>query len=73
MGNNMCHKCCGVCSLIVGILILINMYLWPRWLGVDGWVTFFGVLAILGGLIKLLIPNKCPDCNVMMDKPMKKK
>lgn len=72
MMGNMCHKCCGIMSLIVGILVLINMYLWPKWLGLDGWVGFFGVIAIITGVLSLLMKNKCADCCAMMSKPMKR-
>ena len=78
MGNGMCHKCCGVMKLVTGALLLVNAYVWPRWLGVDGWVAFVAVLMVLGGFLKLVLPNKCPHCNAMqcggeMSAPKKKR
>ncbi|MBS3116430.1 hypothetical protein J4421_02415 [Candidatus Woesearchaeota archaeon] len=71
----MCKKCCGVCTLVTGVLLLLNAFVWPRWLGVDGWVQFVAVLMVLWGFITLVVPNKCPSCNVMcteMEKGMSK-
>jgi len=62
MGSNACQKCCGIMSLVTGALLLLNAYVWPKWLGIDGWVTFIAVLLVLGGFIKLAVPNKCPGC-----------
>ena len=66
MHGNVCKRCSGVCSLVVGALVLVNAFLWPRWLGIDGWVTFLGLLLVIGGFIKLVIPNKCSGCNAMI-------
>ena len=76
MGNGMCHKCGGVMKLVTGALLLVNAYVWPRWLGVDGWVAFVAVLMVLGGFLKLVMPNTCPHCHAMQcggDMPAPKK
>lgn len=59
----MCHRCHGIMKLVFGALLLLNAFVWPRWLGIDGWVQFVAVLMVLGGFIKLVVPNKCPACN----------
>jgi hypothetical protein len=58
-----CHspKCMGTMKIIVGALILLNAFVWPRWLGVDGWISFFAVLIILCGLAKILHPSCGPS------------
>ncbi len=76
-----CHspKCKGVMKIVVGILILLNAFVWPMWLGIDGWVSFAAVLMILCGIIKLFHPccktESCcmPAKPAMAAKPMKKK
>jgi protein-S-isoprenylcysteine O-methyltransferase Ste14 len=68
MGGHMCHKCHGIFKLVLGLLLLLNAFVWPLWLGIDGWVSWFGVLFVLMGLVKLLVPNKCKSCNAMQKK-----
>ena len=58
----MCTKCAGVCKLVTGGLILLNAFVWPKWDGIDGWFAWIGVLFVLFGALKLLVPNKCPGC-----------
>lgn len=61
----MCKKCHGTKHLVMGALLLLNAFVWPRWVGFDGaksWVSFFAVLLVLGGFVKLVMPNKCPGC-----------
>ena len=58
----MCHKCSGVCKLVLGALLLLNAFVWPKWLGIDGWVSFLAVLFVLLGFVKLVVPNKCAAC-----------
>ncbi len=53
----------------VGVLVLLNAFVWPQWLGIDGWVTFFGVLLVLGGLVMLVMPKHDGYCET----PKKKK
>jgi len=47
------HKMKGVGMLVLGLLILANAYL--EFLT---WAGFLGVLLVLGGLLKLLMPMK---------------
>ncbi len=58
----MCKKCAGTMKLVVGALLLLNAFVWPKWLGVDGWVSFLGLLMVLGGFVMLVVPNKCSGC-----------
>ncbi len=44
-------------TLVLGVLILLNVYVWPKWMGIDGWVAFAGVLLVLGGLLTWWKPN----------------
>ena len=46
----------GVMMLVVGVLVLVNVY----WQFLD-WATFVGVLLVLGGLMKLAMPG-CRKC-----------
>ena len=66
--HGMCGRCHGGMKLATGVLLLLNAFVWPRWLGVDGWVSFVAVLMVLGGLVKLAMPT-CGHCEA----PMKKK
>ena len=76
-----CHsaKCVGTMKIVFGALVLLNAFLWPRWLGVDGWISFFAVLAVLGGLVHLLHPrcgprSSCCEAPVIAKKsPVKKR
>jgi uncharacterized membrane protein HdeD (DUF308 family) len=47
------HKMKGVGMLVLGFLILANVY----W-GLLNWAAFIGTLLVLGGLLKLLLPCK---------------
>jgi hypothetical protein len=40
--------------LLLGLLIFLNIFVWPRWLGIDWWMLFFGVLLVIGGIVKSL-------------------
>ncbi len=66
--EDMCHKCMAIKKLVIGVLLLVNAFVWPRWLGIDGWVSFVAVLMVLLGLVKLLVPNKCKGCMAMSKK-----
>jgi len=67
-----CSKCVGVKKAVLGVLILLNFFVWPKWTGFDGWVAFFGVLFLLGGIVRVLKPS-CGCCNESCDMPAKKK
>ena len=62
MGDCMCKKCGGVYKIVFGALLLMNAYGFPGWSGIDGWIKWLAVLMVLGGVLKLVIPNKCPGC-----------
>ncbi len=62
MGDCMCKRCHGVYKIVFGALLLLNAFVWPRWLDIDGWVSWVAVLMVLGGALMLLVPNKCPNC-----------
>ena len=46
-----CGKCSGWLKALLGILMLINLFVWPKWTGVDGWLAFAAVLLVLCGII----------------------
>ena len=63
-------KCHGVKKIVFGALLLLNAFVWPQWLGIDGWVAWLAVLAILCGVVLMFHPKEnC--CSV--PKPAKKK
>ena len=62
MGDCMCKKCGGVYKIVFGALLLLNAFVWPLWMGIDGWIKWLAVLMVLGGALKLIVPNKCPGC-----------
>ena len=57
-----CHspKCIGMMKIILGVLILLNAFVWPKWLGVDGWISFAAVLIVLCGLVHIFHPSCSP-------------
>jgi len=63
------HKCWGAKKLVIGVLILLNAFVWPQWLGLEGWIKFAGALMILGGLVMLVTPKHDNCCET----PKKKK
>jgi len=44
----------GLKKVVMGALLLLNGFVWPKWLGIDGWVKFFAVLMVLFGLVHLI-------------------
>ena len=54
LGN--CAKCWGAKELVLGLLILANVY-YLNW----DWWTFVGAVIALAGAVKLVYP-KCPHC-----------
>ncbi|MBI2668699.1 hypothetical protein HYX14_02545 [Candidatus Woesearchaeota archaeon] len=70
--HGMCGKCHGVMKLVVGALLLLNAFVWPLWLGIDGWVAYVAVLMVLGGFIKLVMPT-CGHCGTEMMEMKKKR
>lgn len=51
-----CHKCHSGKVLLLGVLILLNV-----WLDIVSWWSFVGIILVLLGLIKWAWP-KCPHC-----------
>jgi len=54
--NGTCHRCWGAKLVVIGALILVNVYLTNI-----PWAAFIGGLLILGGLAKLVMPH-CGHC-----------
>ncbi|MGV8171144.1 MAG: hypothetical protein ACP5OA_00450 [Candidatus Woesearchaeota archaeon] len=57
-------KCSGVLLGLLGVLILINLFVWPKWLGVDGWLGFFALLMIFGGVWKSAMSGCGCKCEI---------
>lgn len=62
--GGMCNKCKGGFKLVLGLLVLANVY-YLNW----SWWTFLGTILVLGGIAKMVKPC-CPhcDCNMSMKK-----
>ncbi|MBI4983586.1 hypothetical protein HZC32_02995 [Candidatus Woesearchaeota archaeon] len=64
-------ECCGrvhaVMKLVFAVLLLVNIFLWPQWLGIDGWIAFVAVLMVLWSVVKLIWPSCC-SCNCEVEK-----
>jgi hypothetical protein len=56
-----CRRCHGMFMGLIGVLILINICVWPQWTGIDGWIGFFAVLMIIFGICKSVMPA-CNCC-----------
>ena len=55
----MCNgKCMSIKKIVIGLLLLLNAFVWPKWLGIDGWLAWIAVLMVLGGVLMLVLP-KC--------------
>ncbi|MBT5342000.1 hypothetical protein HOL59_00275 [Candidatus Woesearchaeota archaeon] len=64
-------KCHGTKKIVFGALLLLNAFVWPQWLGIDGWISWLAVLVVVGGVAMLFHPN-C-DSGACAPKPAKKK
>ena len=55
-------KCHSWKKIVLGLLILCNIYIWPLWTrDITAWMAFFGVLLVLFGIVHLVWPcNCCP-------------
>ena len=68
--EGVCGRCHARKKVVLGALVLLNIYVWPKWVGsIDKWLAFYGVLAIIGGIVMFIMPG-CPHCKE--DMPMKK-
>ena len=54
--GGMCPKCHGAKGLVIGLIILANVY-WPF----ANWWTLIGALFVIGGLLKFVMPC-CSHC-----------
>ena len=61
VGIMMCKHCAGLKGIFVGGLLLLNAFVWPLWTGIDGWLKWIGILMVVGGALKLILPA-CPNC-----------
>jgi len=59
----MCHcKCKNIKKIVYGLLLLLNAFVWPQWMGIDGWLAWIGVLMVFSGALMLVLPKcKCED------------
>lgn len=55
--NGVCSKCYGLKKVVWGALLLLNVWVWPKWLGVDGWVSWIAVLLVIAGVLKVIKPS----------------
>ena len=46
MGDCMCKRCHGVYKIVFGALLLLNAFVWPLWMGIDGWIKWLAVLMV---------------------------
>ena len=62
MGHE-CKKCCGIMKIVFGGLLLLNAFIWPLWMGIDGWIKWIAVLFVFFGFLKLVVPkDACKEC-----------
>jgi hypothetical protein len=53
-------KCHAVMKVVFGGLLLLNAFVWPKWLGLDGWISWIAVLVVLKGVLMFFHPkDKC--------------
>ncbi len=64
-------KCVAVKKIVFGLLLLLNAFLWPQWLGIDGWVAWIALLMVVFGSIMAVAP-KCGGCHSGTCEPPKK-
>ena len=63
--GGLCWRCRGAMKVCRGALLLLNAFVWPKWLGVDGWVSWVAVLLIVSGVLKML-KSGCGHCEMPM-------
>jgi len=76
----MCNgKCMSIKKIVIGLLLLLNAFVWPKWLGIDGWLAWIAVLMVLLGALMLVCPkckcqdNKCSEMPATKTAPKKRK
>jgi len=68
----MCGRCFAAKKVVLGALVLLNIYVWPKWTGSwDKWIAFFAALMILAGIVKFFVPC-CPHAKEAAPAPAKK-
>ncbi len=63
-GANICGGCHGAKKIVVGLLLLLNAFIWPLWVDLSGWISWVAVLMVVGGIVMLFKPNGCGHCAV---------
>ena len=59
--DGVCAKCHAVMKVVIGGLILLNLF-FIKWTGTfEKWAQFIAVLFIIKGVIKFIMPN-CSHC-----------
>ena len=59
-GGGMCGRCKAGKKIVIGALVLLNIYVWPQWIGtIDKWAMFVAVLSIILGVLMFVMPG-CP-------------
>ncbi|HLD72172.1 MAG TPA: hypothetical protein VJA23_01160 [Candidatus Nanoarchaeia archaeon] len=60
-------------GLVFCLLLLLNVFVWPLWQGVDGWIAYLAVLGVLWCLLTLIWPKWFNDNGYSVKAPAKKK
>jgi len=56
----------------LGVLIVLNAFIWPKWTGVDGWMAFIGILLMFVGVWKSIVHGcSCPKDACCKSEPAK--
>ena len=63
----------GLKKIVIGGLLLLNAFVWPMWLGIDGWIKFIAVVIVLCGVINFIYPHSCNFHGLPIAKNVKKK
>jgi hypothetical protein len=63
-GLNICGKCHAWKKVVTGLLLLLNAFVWPLWVDLSGWIAWFAVLMVVGGVLMLFKPNGCGHCTM---------
>ena len=70
------YRCMLVKKIIFGLLLLLNAFVWPQWLGIDGWLAWIALLMVVFAAVMLVCP-KCrathSACCELPKKPVKRK
>ncbi|NQV91202.1 hypothetical protein HQ489_01900 [Candidatus Woesearchaeota archaeon] len=61
----MCRKCHSAHKIVLGLLLLLNAFVWPKWTDLTGWISFVAVLMVIGGLLHLA-KSSCGHCGTSM-------